>query len=169
MLGTIQIFIDHYANHACILSNLLRKDAEFEFTDRHIQAFNLLKQLACECPAIRAIDYESNNEVILAVDSSWYAAGYCISQIADDGKCYPSRYGSVTFMPAEQRYSQAKLELYGLFRSLKAVKIFLIGVKRLVIEVNAKYIKGMINNPDIQPNNAMNRWIAGILLFDFML
>ena len=25
----------------------------------------------------------------------------------------------------------------------------------------------MLNNPNIQPNNAMNRWIAGILLFDF--
>ena len=27
----------------------------------------------------------------------------------------------------------------------------------------------MLNNPDIQPNNAMNRWIASILLFDFDL
>jgi len=37
------------------------------------------------------------------------------------------------------------------------------------IEVDAKYIKGMINNPDIQPNNAMNQWIAAILLFTFEL
>ena len=27
----------------------------------------------------------------------------------------------------------------------------------------------MLNNPDIQPNAAINRWIAGILLFDFDL
>ncbi len=27
----------------------------------------------------------------------------------------------------------------------------------------------MINNPDIQPNATINRWIAGILLFDFTL
>ena len=27
----------------------------------------------------------------------------------------------------------------------------------------------MLNNPDIQPNAAMNRWIAGILTFDFTL
>jgi len=27
----------------------------------------------------------------------------------------------------------------------------------------------MINNPDIHPNNAMNRWIAAILLFTFKL
>jgi hypothetical protein len=32
-----------------------------------------------------------------------------------------------------------------------------------------KYIKGMINNPNLQPNMTINRWIAGILLFSFKL
>jgi hypothetical protein len=31
------------------------------------------------------------------------------------------------------------------------------------------YIKGMLNNPDLQPNAAINRWIQGILMFDFKL
>ncbi|KAJ3738670.1 hypothetical protein DFH05DRAFT_1408601 [Lentinula detonsa] len=31
------------------------------------------------------------------------------------------------------------------------------------------YIRGIINNPDGQPNAAINRWIAGILLFTFTL
>jgi hypothetical protein len=35
--------------------------------------------------------------------------------------------------------------------------------------VDAKYIKGMINILDIQPSATINRWIAGILLFDFKL
>jgi hypothetical protein len=38
-----------------------------------------------------------------------------------------------------------------------------------MVEVNAKYIKGMINNPDMYPNAAMNQWIAAILMFDFKL
>jgi len=37
------------------------------------------------------------------------------------------------------------------------------------VEVDAKYIKGMLNSPDLQPNAAMNRWIQGILMFDFTL
>src|SRR5215212_4096770 len=67
------------------------------------------------------------------------------------------------------RYSQAKIELYGLFRVLRAYRIWLVGLKKFTVEVDAKYIRGMINNPDIVPNAAMNRWIAGILLFDFDL
>ena len=37
------------------------------------------------------------------------------------------------------------------------------------MEVDAKYIKGMLKEPDLQPSNAMNRWIQGILMFDFQL
>ena len=33
--------------------------------------------------------------------------------------------------------------------------------------MDTKYIKGMINNPDLQPNMTINRWIAGILPFYF--
>ena len=69
----------------------------------------------------------------------------------------------------ESKYSQPKLELYGLFRSLRAARLWIIGVKNLIVEVDAKYIKGMLNNPDIQPNATINHWIAGILLFDFTL
>jgi hypothetical protein len=72
-------------------------------------------------------------------------------------------------MEQESRYSQAKLELYGLFLALRAYQIYIIGVKNLIIEVDTKYLKGMLNNPDIQPNTTINRWIAGILLFDFKL
>ena len=47
------------------------------------------------------------------------------------------------------------------------MRLFIFRVKQLVMEVDAWYIKGMINNPDLQPNTAINCWIAGILLFDF--
>jgi hypothetical protein len=35
--------------------------------------------------------------------------------------------------------------------------------------MDAKYVKGMINNPDLQLNVTINCWIAGILLFHFKL
>jgi hypothetical protein len=46
-------------------------------------------------------------------------------------------------------YSQAKLELYSLFHALHAYRIHIIRVKNLIVEVDAKYLKGMLNNPDI--------------------
>jgi hypothetical protein len=69
----------------------------------------------------------------------------------------------------EANYPQPKLELYGLFHSLCATRLYIISVKKLVVKVDAKYIQGMLNNPNIQPNTTGNCWIAGILLFDFKL
>lgn len=168
-LGTIRIFIQNFAAHARPLVQLTRKDVKFEFTEEHLMAMEKLKMLAQNSTAIKAIDYDSTREVVLAVDSSWMAVGFILSQKGEDGKRYPSRYGSITWNETEQRYSQAKLELYGLFRALKSVKMYIVGLKNFVVEVDAKYIKGMINNPDIQPSATINRWIAGILLFDFEL
>ena len=62
-----------------------------------------------------------------------------------------------------------KLELYRLFRALNAMKLWIIEAKKLVVEVNAQYIKGMLNKLDLYPNAAMNRWIIAILIFDFEL
>ncbi|KAG6858415.1 hypothetical protein C0991_002849, partial [Blastosporella zonata] len=47
--------------------------------------------------------------------------------------------------------------------------MYLIGVRNLVIKVNACYIKGMLSNPDIVPSASMNCWIVAILLFHFEL
>jgi len=69
----------------------------------------------------------------------------------------------------ESRYSQPKLELFGLYCALRHWQLYIIGVRNLQVKVDAKYIKGMLNEPDLQPNAAINRWIQGILMFDFAL
>ncbi|KAF8219279.1 hypothetical protein L208DRAFT_1553119 [Tricholoma matsutake] len=69
----------------------------------------------------------------------------------------------------ESRFSQAKLELYGLYRTLGALQLYLIGVRNLIIEVDTRYIKGMLSNPDIAPSASINQWIVSILTFHFML
>ena len=92
-----------------------------------------------------------------------------LSQIDDDGRRRPARYGSVPMSEQESRYSQPKLELFGLYRALRHWRLYIIGIKNLHIEVDAMYIKGMLNDPDLQPNAAINHWIQGILMFDFKL
>ncbi|KAG5349724.1 hypothetical protein C0989_002180 [Termitomyces sp. Mn162] len=47
--------------------------------------------------------------------------------------------------------------------------MYLIGVRNLIIEVDTRYIKGMLQNPDIQPSASMNHWIMAILMFHFEL
>ena len=39
----------------------------------------------------------------------------------------------------------------------------------MIVEVDAKYIKGMLTNPDVAPSASINRWIVSILMFHFEL
>jgi hypothetical protein len=167
--GVLRIFIHNFSHIARPLINLTKKDAPFVFGAEQREAMQILKDVVLSSPTLKCLDYMSKREVILAVDTSNIAIGFILLQVGEDGKRYPSRFGSIALTEVESRYSQAKLELYGLFRALRAVCVFIFGVKNLTVEVDAKYIKGMINNPDLQPNVTSNWWIAGIILFSFKL
>ena len=169
LCGTVRIWIANYSQLARPLTELWRHNVEFIWDARRQEAFATLKVLVSSAPALRPIDYASYNPVILSVDSSNIAAGMILSQMDDDGKRRPARYGSIPMDERESRYSQPKLELFGLYRALRTWRIYLIGVKTLHVEVDAQYIKGMLNEPDLQPSAAINRWIQGILMFDFTL
>lgn len=169
LCGTVRIWIKNYSALARPLTELVRIKEEFVWDQRRQEAFDQLKRIISEVPALRTIDYESNQPVILSVDSSKIAAGFILSQCDESGKRRPARFGSLPMNEREANYSQPKLELYGLFRALRHFRLFIVGVKNLHVEVDAKYIKGMLNEPDLQPNATINRWIQGILLFDFKL
>ncbi len=153
------------------MAKLTRKDAPFEYGPLQIEAQEDLKQALLTSPALRPIDYASGATVVLAVDTSYLAVGYILGQCdAEHTKTrYFSRFGSITLNDREARFSQPKLELYGLYRSLRALRLQLIGLRNLVIEVDAKYIKGMLANPDIAPSASLNRWIVSIMMFKFDL
>ena len=122
-------------------------------------------------PVLCPIDYRSDVPVILSVDTSYIAVGFILSQCnpVNLRLRYHARFESITLNDSECRFSQPKLELYGLYRDLQALKLYLIGVCNLIVEVDAKYIEGMLENPDIAPSTSINRWIVSILMFHFTL
>ena len=170
-IGVCRMFIRNFAHRASPLTLLTRKNQPFIFGPEQIAAQDDLRQALIESPALRPIDYKSPAPVILAVDTSQIAIGFHLCQCCPDDprKRYYARFGSITLNDRESRFSQPKLELYGLFRALGSLKLYLIGVRNLIIEVDARYIKGMLANPDLSPSASVNRWILAILTFHFDL
>jgi hypothetical protein len=116
-----------------------------------------IKDLITRSPALHPLNYAAHDwPIILAFDSSITTIGYILMQVRDDKRQYLSQFGFRAWAEHESRYLQAKLKLYGLFRALHAYHIYIIGVKNLIIEVDTNYLKGMLNNPDIQPNATIN-------------
>ena len=170
-VGVCRIFIKNFARCANPLVNLTRKEVPFEFGPAQVAAQADLKEALLNSPALRPIDYNSDAPVILAVDTSQIVVGFYLCQEDPNmpKKRYFARFGSLPLNDRERRFSQPKLELYGLYRALRAYKMFLVGVRNLIIEVDARYIKGMLNNPDIAPSASVNRWIVSVLTFHFEL
>ena len=116
--GILRILIKGFAVIARPLVNLTWKGVSFEWEEPQRRAMQWLKDAICNSSVIHRLDYESGREVVLAVDTSMIAVGCILSQEGEDGKRYPNHFGSISLTEVESCYSQAKLELYGLFRSL---------------------------------------------------
>ena len=170
-IGVCRLFIRNFAHRAHHLVRLTRKGTEWEFGQRQLEAMIDLKEALLTSPALRPIDYDSDAPVILSVDTSSIAVGYLLAQcdVENPRLRYYAKFGSITLNEREARFSQPKLEIYGLYRTLRALRYLLVGMRNLVIEVDAKYIKGMLNNPDVVPSASINRWILSILMFHFTL
>ncbi|SRR6266702_1505910 len=171
MVGVCRIFIQNFTKHANALVHLTRKGIPFKFSADQLAAQEDLKQVLLNSLALWPIDYSSDSPVILAVDSSQVAMGFylCQADLNIQKKHYYTRFGSLPLNDRECCFSQPKLELYGLYHALCAYKIFIVGVCNLIVKVDAQYIKGMLNNPDISPSASINRWIVSILTFHFNL
>ena len=125
-VGVIRIFIRNFAHRAHHLVKLTRKDAPFEWGPEQEAAQADLKKAVLDSPALRAINYRSGVPVILAVDTSYIAIGFflCQAELDNPKIRHYSRFGSITLNDREARFSQAKLEIYGLYRALRACKLY---------------------------------------------
>jgi len=128
-----------------------------------------LKDAIITSSALISINYDSDRPVFLSIDSSWCRVGWILAQECTDGCCRPACFGSISWNERESHHSQAKVKLYGLFQALRALHLYTIRVKNLVVEMDAQYVRGMLKNSDIQPNATINWWITVILLFNFKL
>ena len=169
--GVLRSYIPNYGIRAHELQKLTKGGQTFEWGPKQIESMELVKDGVRNAQAIRPLDYEGQGNIVLAVDSSYIGVGFYIYQedVQNPSKHYYARFGSKTLNDREARFSQPKRELFGLKEALRLNKHWLIGVRKLIVETDAKYIKGMLQNPDLMPNASVNRWTVEISMFQFVL
>ena len=167
--GVFRIYIKDYAKRMRPINELTRKGVEFEWTATQQAAMEDIKQAIMDSGYIRPLRYHEPGAIVLAVDTSWNAVGFYIYQEdpEDKKKKYYARFGSITLNAREAAYGQAKRELYGLLRALRACKTWLFGCRKLIVEMDASFIVSMINNPGEGMNATVNRWVDEIRRFQF--
>src|SRR5882757_9602287 len=144
----------------------LRTKVPFVWTEEHDQSMENLKNALEDAVPLGNIDYECDNAVVLAVDTSLKAIGYYIYQEGSSSKFKKVfvKFGSITLNDREARFSQPKRELFGLKRALEANEYLLLGCRKLIVETDAKYLTGMLNHPEMGPNATIVRWFKKFLM-----
>ena len=106
LAGYYRKFIRNFSKIAKPLTELIKKDAPFHWTDRQQNAFETLKQKLCEAPVLKYPDFNKN--FVLTTDASNEGLGAILSQ-SQDG--HPCCYISRTLNPPEKNYSTTEKEL----------------------------------------------------------
>lgn len=150
--GYYRRFIEHYSKIAKPLTNLLKKETPFEWSDECEKSFNIIKQKLIEAPILQYPDFEK--PFILTTDASHFAIGCVLSQ-GILGQDRPIAYASRTLNKAEQSYSTTEKELLSIVWAVKNYRPYLLG-REFKIYTDHQPLTWLFNVKD--PGSRLMRW-----------
>jgi RNase H-like domain found in reverse transcriptase/Integrase zinc binding domain/Reverse transcriptase (RNA-dependent DNA polymerase) len=116
VLGYQRPFIRGFVQLARPLTQLLKKDRKFEWTDECTAALDRLIKIVMSDPVLHRPNYDL--PFTLEVDASQYTTGAILYQPNDKGRLCPVGYHSHTLNPAERGYDVHNWELLAVMRGL---------------------------------------------------
>ena len=146
-------FIEGFAKKAAPLHELLKKNVEFIWTDKHEEIFNWLKQRLITPPILQYPNY--NIPFILFTDASYQGIGAVLAQIKDK-KEYVIAYASRTLSPAEKNYSTVELECLAVVWAVKYFRHYIHGT-RFTLVTDYKALQWLLNSTTINDNKRITR------------
>jgi RNase H-like domain found in reverse transcriptase len=115
-LGYQWPFIPGFAKIAKPLTDLLKKEQSFQWTEECTRAVDKLITIITSNPVLYHPNYDK--PFVLEVDASQYAVGAILQQVDDQGKLHPVGYFSKALTDAERGYDVHDRELLALVKGL---------------------------------------------------
>ena len=121
LAGYFRRFIPHYSKVSCPLTELLKKNKQFVWTEQCEKAFVDIKSRLASRPILRPPNYEL--PFVMAVDASDVAVGACLFQVVDDTE-HPICYLSKKLNKHQRNYSTVEKEAFGLLFATRALSVY---------------------------------------------
>ncbi|XP_062100770.1 uncharacterized protein LOC133806691 [Humulus lupulus] len=158
--GFYRRFIKDFSKISTPLCNLLQKDVKFEFNEKCLVAFNLLKESLTTASIIQPPNWELPFE--LMCDASDYAVGAVLGQRVDKLP-HVIYYASRTLNDAQLNYSTIEKELLAVIFALEKFRSYLIGTKVIVYTDHAA-LRYLLAKKEAKPR--LIQWILLLQEFD---
>ena len=153
-------FIKDFSQIARPLSNMLAKDAPFEFTNECLKAFHTLKKTLISAPVIQLTDWSLPFEIMC--DASDYDVGAVLGQ-TKDMKHHTIAYTSKMLIGAQLNYATTEIELLVVVFAIDKFRSYLVGAKVIVYTDHAT-LKYLLTKKDAKPR--LIRWVLLLQEFD---
>ena len=161
--GFYRNYIKNYATTASPLTNLLKEDTPFVWTEEQQSAFEELKDKLSSPPVLAFPDFSQPFYVV--TDASSIGIGACLMQLY--GTRYrPIAYYSRKLRPAERNYSVTDQESLAVVESLKNFRYIVYGNKVTVFTDHMAVLE-LLKNPHTSGRRA--RWFVTIQDYDVEL
>jgi len=161
-VGYYRRFIGNYAKMATPLTELLKRETEFVWTNRRQEAFEELKRALTTAPILSPPDWEQEFHVTL--DASGWCLGAILWQYQEDRKEGPIYYASRQMNSAERNYTTTEREALAVVYACRKFRHYLLGY-RVVFHTDHNSLKYLVNKPDLSGRIA--RWILLLQEFNY--
>ena len=125
LAGFYRQFIKDFSQIARPLTQLLKKNAKFQWTDDEQLAFDALKSALCSAPILAIPDF--TKDFILCTDASGYGCGAVLMQKDPSGKHRVIAYASKLLNKAQQNFDVTNRESYAIIWALRHFRELILG------------------------------------------
>lgn len=161
-VGYYRRFINNYAKLAMALTELLKKETDFIWTELRQEAFETLKRMLSTVPVLSPPDWSRDFHVTL--DASGWCIGAILWQEEDQKKECPIYYASRQMSTAEKNYTTTEREALAVVYACKKFRHYLLGY-HVIFHTDHDSLKYLVNKPDLSGRIA--RWILLLQEFDY--
>ncbi|XP_023191398.1 uncharacterized protein LOC111608951 [Xiphophorus maculatus] len=160
LVSYYRCFCKNFSSVVAPLTNLLSKDAKFDWSPSCQHAFEQVKQLLCCAPVLAAPRLSVPFQ--LHVDASYVGAGAVLTQIDDQGNCKPVSYFSKKFNKHQLNYSVIEKETLALILALQHF-VYLGGGAPIVVYTDHNPLTFLTTLKC--PNQRLVRWLLFLQSF----
>lgn len=155
----------NYAEYVRPLTQLLKKDADWEWRPEHQEAFERVKKTLSEAPILALPD--SNKPFHVVCDASNFAIGCALMQFDDNGRERVVSYQSRQLKPAEQNYPVHDKELLAMRYALIKFRVYLLGEQSFAVYTDHASLRTAVKSPHL--SQRMARWLSFFADYNFVV
>uniref|UniRef100_A0A0N5CC24 RNA-directed DNA polymerase n=1 Tax=Strongyloides papillosus TaxID=174720 RepID=A0A0N5CC24_STREA len=158
-LGAISYFRKHIKNFAAMAAPLYSLDKNFQWEQKHTDAFEKLKTALIEAAVLSPPDNTKNYTIF--TDASFQGLGAALTQ---NGK--PVAFTSRSLKPAEKNYPIIKLEALALVYALRQFRPYIYG-KHTIVITDHKPLLSLLKNKELE--GILQRYQMAIMEYDLTI